>query len=312
MRRTGWLSIGAAAVFCLLAAIPSYAQLGGRGGGRQRQFRFNPAMIQNRMRMMQNAMPQQGPLRLDPARTNESSLLRRNDVRHELLLSGEQQDKITKAILAGQQQLSQQIATTMQDRFAQMRQNRQGFGAMSPQERQAYFQQMREQTQQKINDDVSSQDKVLEQSLTPGQIARLHQLDLQWRTPMALVDSKLADKFAINRDQLSEIKKVEEAFIQQQHTDMRSAFQPPPAPVGSDPNANAAAPLTPQQRMAQTADLMKQADQSLYKVRNDDANNAYHALTPEQKQQWLQMVGKLFYFNPKTEDEVQLSQQGQQ
>ncbi|HLH81255.1 MAG TPA: Spy/CpxP family protein refolding chaperone [Chthonomonas sp.] len=289
----------------------------GRNFGPQAQAGF--ALFQNVM----SRLPQQGPLFLDPTRSNEALLLRRDDVRHELLLSGDQQNQLNQLIIGAQRDTFTQVADAWRQNIEQ---NRQNLRDMTPEERRTFFQQQGQQMETTIAKITDQEDAKLEAVLNDWQKNRLHQLDLQWRTAMALSDDKVADKLNLTPDQRTAIKKIANDFRQLQRRTLMGLFQPEntntntaeanqavpgqqPAPGPQGPPRFDPAQL--QLIMATLPDRARQAEAKMYKARTEYGNKAFAVLTPEQRAQWQSLLGKPFYFNPNTLDDVALAQQQQ-
>ncbi|CEK18906.1 small-conductance mechanosensitive channel [Chthonomonas calidirosea] len=290
----------------------------GRNGNFRLRAQAGFAMFQNIM----SQLPQQGPLFLDPTRSNEALLLRRDDVRHELLLSGDQQNQLNQLIIGVQRDTFTQVANAWRQNIQQ---NRQNLRDMTPEERRAFFQQQGQQMETTVAKITDQEDAKLEAVLDNWQKNRLHQLDLQWRTAMALSDDKVADKLNLTPDQRAAIKKIANDFRQLQRQTLMALFQPnntnevaangavpgqqPPIPGPQGPPRFDPAQL--QQIMATLPDRAKQAEAKMYKARIEYGNKALAVLTPEQRAQWQTLLGKPFYFNPNTLDDVALAQQQQ-
>lgn len=265
-----------------------------------------------------NRLPQQGPLFMDPRGSNEALLLRRDDVRHELMLSGDQQNQLNQLILNARQDTANQIRQLFVQSFQE---NRQNLRDMTPEERQAFFSQQRQEVQTRIGQITTQQDQKLEAVLNDRQKARLHQLDLQWRTPMALVDDQLAAQLNLTPEQKNAIQKITNDFVQLVNQTRLSLFQPQtvaqanegglngnvePGPQGPPPRLD---PSQFQMVLAELPQRAQQAEEKLYKARIKYGEKAAAVLTPEQKQKWQSLVGRPFYFNPNTLDDVALAQQ---
>jgi hypothetical protein len=276
----------------------------GRGFGGPMGFRFGP-----------------GGFMMDPRQSNAMVLLGRPDVQQELGLSQDQRQKIGQI----QRDMAQQRMQKMRD---WMQQNpppsRSDFDSMTPEERQELFQKRQSAMaalQQELQDEEQKQ---LAQVLTDDQQRRLQQLDLQWRTALALADDKLAAKLNLNDQQRQEIQQIWQQYLQTARQTMASLFNrggndrfngPPGGPPGPPPNDQGAPPPPggpggpppgpaggPPQRPfgrgpggfgAQFAQL----EQKLYQQRVDAGKKVLALLTPDQLAQWQQMTGKPFTFH---------------
>ena len=135
----------------------------------------------------------------DPGVSNTSNLLTRSDVRNELMLNGRQ----TEALTDLQNGFPAAMRQQMRDAFQKMRDELGGANPqnMSPEERQQFGEQMRTTRQEAQFAVMADQDKKAEALLTPAQLKRLHELDLQWRGPLALADAKTNEKLNLTPEQ---------------------------------------------------------------------------------------------------------------
>lgn len=311
----------AGALVCLpLAVAPARAQgrfgPGGAGGG-------FVGRIAQRMQQLPAVMT------LDPTHSQESQLLKRDDVRHELMLSGDQQVKLNGLLQQSDQSVAQATGAAWRQQMQQMRQNG-GFRGLSPQERRQVFQENMQAVQTSVGKAVDQQNQTLEAVLTPGQVQRLHELDLQWRTPMALADPKTGDAFAVTPDQHTKLLGVAQAFqttqrgvytkaiqtARQQQQDQAAQnpgqAQPPAAPGQQGRRSFFRAnPAQMQAMFGEVQDLVLQQVPTIEKARTDDGAKAMALLTPEQQQKWSAMTGRPFYFVPGEKEDPNLANQGQ-
>ena len=240
---------------------------------------------------------------VDPSHSAIEILVRRDDVRSQILLSAKQ----LEALNGADKQMQQQIGQKMRDAMSALQ-------SASPQERQAKLQEMQSQAKLISAEYQASQDKKIEAILKPDQWARLRELDLQWRGPMSLSDKKVGEPFRLTTDQRT---KVEAALKQCQDT-QRNAIM---AGIGSftngapgkynrttgGPPASGAAPGNAtkgggggsgfsiplaeevQKRMAEFEKLTQTA------LRTGNTR-VLAMLTQDQKQRWDKALGKPFAF----------------
>jgi hypothetical protein len=269
----------------------------------------------------------------DPTRSAESYLLTRDDVRHELLLDGRQQQDIDEQIKKNQQDSRTKIMAAMQDVRQKTQANGQNPRDMTPEERQAAMQQRQQQIQDAINPILADEDKALEALLNPTQVKRLHQLDLQWRTALALNAPTLADQVALTPDQRPQVTALYQEYQTEQRSIMMGVFGGRRANgrrgnggngqgnngstqdnsgnqngtggnAGGDQNANAqgnnadpnAAPPPPANDPQSVQERLQQAQKEIAKLRKTSSDKVLALLSPEQKAQWTKMTGRAFVF----------------
>ncbi len=311
--------LAVAALLVLTSATVSLAQGGGRGnrgnrggfggfGGAQGGAGFQGGPGQRGMN---------GLNIVDPSRSAVMQLLQRDDVRTELLITAQQREQLDALRTSSQQELQ----TKMREAFQNMRQQQQN-GQGNPNnnvdpnadpatQRQQRRQQM-QTTMQSVQTSVQEdQDKQLAKILTPKQLQRLHELDLQWRGPMALVDPKVGDPFMLTPQEHTTVTSTEQDYRQAQRDAMRTMFagmpgfgrrgqgnangaQANPNAPNGQPNANAQPqpPPTQEELQARRDAAQKQIDKAL----KTDGDKVLAALTPEQKQHWTQLLGRPFTF----------------
>ena len=259
---------------------------------------------------------------VDPTRSSITTLLKRDDVKSEILLSQRQGEEMTTAETKDQDDLNQKVQAARPDRAAMQN--------LSQEDRRAAMQEAR----QKMNDIRKEAgaamdadlDKKAQEVLKPEQIKRLKELDLQWRGPLALADPKVAEQFNLTADQktqiaaiLADYRKSEQATQQETFAAMggrgrrnrggNAAGGATPAPgAPADPNAPAtpapadpnaqAAPATPPQPLDPAAIEAKltEAQGKIDKSRQDGGDKVVALLTDEQKAAWKAAQGKKFTF----------------
>ncbi len=183
---------------------------------------------------------------------------------------------------------------------------------LSPAERQAQQQQIMEKMRTAITGANSDMDKKVEAILTPDQAKRLHELDLQWRGPLAMADPKVADAVQLTPEQHNKIMAVVLEFRQTQNKARQDAFESIfriNRPVQSNPGNNPAPPVSApppppppvnpaqmQQRARDLQDRIRAVSLEVEKARKAQGEKVLALLTPEQQAQWQAMQGKPFIF----------------
>lgn len=133
------------------------------------------------------------------------SLLRMEEVQTELEISPQQKEAIEKMA-------------------EQARGERPDFGSirdMDEDERQAFFEKMRKQGEER----VAQMKEQLEEVLLPQQMARLEEIGLQVRGMQALEDKEVAAKLKITEAQKEELADVREKLQEEMREKMREVFQ---------------------------------------------------------------------------------------
>ncbi|HEV2474087.1 MAG TPA: hypothetical protein VGS41_15530 [Chthonomonadales bacterium] len=245
-----------------------------------------------------------GPVNgVDPMRSAMLQLLQRDDVDYELNIDLNQKSAIANENTAS----AQEMGSKMRDAFQTFRQNRGNFRSMTPEERQYQRTQMQQQMQQAVDQVQVDTEGKLAAILTPAQMKRLKELDLQWRGPLALADPRIADPMNLNQPEHTGIAAALQAYRDAQRTAVRSLFAgvrfPPRLrqPGGGLPlpqsGVQAAPPNPPNppspEELASRRDAAQKAVQAALKQQGD---KVLALLTPAHRQQWLQMTGKPFHF----------------
>ena len=291
----------------------SNAQMGGPGGPRGGWMRPPTAFANN----MMNGT---AFFRVDPDSSAELLLLRRNDVRSALLMDGSQQQKMNKLLVTLQSSQNKAVLDSRMNAFASMRGQFKNFSSLTPQQRQAQLAQMRQQMQQNISGESvkeqQAEDAQLATVLNKWQMNKLHQLDYQFRTPLALDNPDVAKPFKLTAEQASQIKALYDQYMQEERTSITDLLMPaaPPAQTsGSQPATPAERRAAFQQQMQKNLANMNAKMQDLQThgiklaapldaKRQALGKQVLELLNPDQKQMWKKLEGPLFYFNPNTSD----------
>ena len=303
MNRHNLLSIAAlGAVLSLLVVAPrAEAQRGGRNGN-------NGNMMGGMM------MGGPGGFRMvEPTVSNTSQLIKRPDVQTELVLSGRQREQLVEVQQGMVTDMSKRVRENMPD-FRKLRN-------MSPEDRQVEQEKMRQQAQDGVQSAMSGatseMDKKLMTILSPGQMKRLRELDLQWRGTLAVGDKTVGEKFAFTSEQTQQVQQLLGEYTKERNDAMSSAFSgmmgggrggrrgANGAGAGTTPADGTATPTPPTPPAAggrpqfDPADMekrMTEAQASTDKVRLKLNEKALEIFTPEQLALWKTMNGKKFVF----------------
>jgi len=304
MNRHNLLSIAAlGAVLSLLVVAPrAEAQRGGRNGN-------NGNMMGGMM------MGGPGGFRMvEPTVSNTSQLIKRPDVQTELVLSGRQREQLVEVQQGMVTDMSKRVRENMPD-FRKLRN-------MSPEDRQVEQEKMRQQAQDGVQSAMSGatseMDKKLMTILSPGQMKRLRELDLQWRGTLAVGDKTVGEKFAFTSEQTQQVQQLLGEYTKERNDAMSSAFSGMmgggrggrrgangagvATPLLADgtatptPSTPPAAGGRPQFDPADMEKRMTEAQASTDKVRLKLNEKALEIFTPEQLALWKTMNGKKFVF----------------
>src|SRR5262249_35274846 len=132
--------------------------------------------------------------------------------------------------------------------------------------------------------------KRVEEILRPNQIARLHELDLQHRGPLALADPKVAEEAQISQEHRVAIMKINGDY-QSKVQELMQEFMADMRERGLGPGA-AGAPPAPGVRTAQTAPQDFQAmfapvQKKIDPMKKEAGEKAIAVLDEEEKKRWI-------------------------
>ncbi len=244
---------------------------------------------------------------MDPSKTDIMTLIKRQDVQADILLTSAQREKLE----AFDQEVKKQRQGMMSQVFGQFAQ----FGSMTQEERQAKIQEIQEQApdiQKQFTGTIEEQNKKLEKMLSAKQNARLHELDLRWRGAFAMSDQKVSDEMKLDKPAYDKIKAAFEAYQKTQQEGMRSIFagafgnqgggaaqaspdtKAPASAAGAAPQNGAGGFQRP--NFAELQKKMDEAQKKDDKIRKVGEVKLLASLTPEQSKLWTTMLGRKFVF----------------
>ncbi|HLK61549.1 MAG TPA: hypothetical protein VKU00_33685 [Chthonomonadaceae bacterium] len=225
-----------------------------------------------------------GPEYIDPGRSYIHQLLKRNDVRSELLISAQQREALDSTNTQQQQAARLNIpalAIDLKDK--------------SPDELREQLAESTKKIQEYMKTLAAESDKKLASILTPKQMTRLQELDLQWRGPLAMGVKPVADQVKLTNEQAPKAAQLLGEYLQEVSRQMRSGVHI--ANLSSVPGAPASetvggVPSTPAERQAR----MEVAQKEIEKARKALGERALKGITDEQHAQWSTLTGKPFTF----------------
>lgn len=282
-------SFSALSALALLAfSAPSFAQERG-------SFAFSLSGNGGPGIMLGAPMNLRGPAKfgsIDPAYRNTAGLLLRNDVRSELVLSSKQREEV-EALEKGER-----ASAPKPLKFEFKSED----GPSSPEDiREKVERQMREVVSSTMDD----RNKKAEAALRAEQLRRLHQLDLQWRGPLALVDSKLAEELELSLEQRQKVQELYHEYRATQGKIMSEAMkeftetqESNDSQDGSERRSVAVRiripnekEMTPKQKA-----LFEKRDKDIEQARKAQGEKALAVLNDAQKQKWQSLQGRKFTF----------------
>jgi hypothetical protein len=224
---------------------------------------------------------------IDPGTSYLYALLKRIDVGSEIRLNARQREAL-EAAEKNQQEARQQ---QMKEAVGQLTQNLQN---KSPEELKSIMQERSAKMQEQSKNYADSRMKTLATILKPEQLARLKELDLQYRGPMAMGVNEIATLATLNREQSATVAGILKEYRQGVNKALGvgtrlTSFKPGSAPAAAPP----AAPNSEEERVR----LVK-AEKEIRKSRQALGAKALGALADPQRAQWSKLTGKPFEFHP--------------
>ncbi len=230
------------------------------------------------MLSLSGAIKAQGPgmmMMSQPNMSNTLGLLMRPEVQNEIRLDLKQRNALAQL----QENARNRAMQRMRDQFQQMRN-------LSREERQQRMQNMRSEMMTQMQQFQGEINEELKQLLREDQMKRLHQLDLQWRGPMAMTDPKVAEEIKLSQKSRTEINRISSEYQRNVGEIFRSAFeqwQQQGGPRGGAPMPDFQSRLSP---LRQKMDSLKK----------DSEQQVLDLLTPEERSRWNAAIGEPFRF----------------
>jgi hypothetical protein len=225
---------------------------------------------------------------IDPGVSYLYALLKRIDVAQEIRLNARQREALDAAEKNQQEtrqsQLKQGIQVLTQD-----------LQGKSQDEIRFTMTERAQKMQEQVKTFADARMKALASVLKPDQLARLKELDLQYRGPMAMGVNEVADQATLTKEQTSVIAGVLKEYRQEVNKNLNFgvrtiSFKPGSAPAASPP---ASPPNSEEMRVK----LVK-ADKEIRKSRLTLSAKALATLPSQQRAQWSKLSGKPFEFHP--------------
>lgn len=244
---------------------------------------------------------------IDFTRSNARILLQRDDVRGALFLNSKQIEQLEDLDKSSKVDMQQKMQQAMAESFQNLQnnpdlQNLQGGSPDQVKEGLGQLKDILNQSFQKAQEVMQTfqgeQDKKAETLLTKKQLTRLHELDLQWRGPLALSDKKVAEALKTTPEQNSTVDAALKDYLKVQTTALQNIMTQlaQAGPDGGPITPGAITPQAVQGIQQKVADALQSDD--IKKARKKAEDKVLGALTPDQKDQWKKMIGAHFYFRP--------------
>jgi hypothetical protein len=225
---------------------------------------------------------------IDPGTSYLYALLKRIDVAQEIHLNARQREALEAA-----------ETSAHQARQAQMKQSVEAFvttlrGANADELKQALHGRA-QQMQDQAKSFADARMKTLAAILRPEQLARLRELDFQYRGPLAMGVSDVAQQAALNKDQADGVTGLLREYRQEVRRNL-SFTRTAVFKQGAGGRA-AQAPSPPLNSEEMRVKLVK-ADREIRKSRVVLGGKALASLPDAQRAQWSKLQGKPFEFHP--------------
>ena len=222
---------------------------------------------------------------IDPGRSYIHQLIKRDDVRSELFITSQQREALEAA--------EKQQQTAQQQGFQALTGDLQG---KSPDELRSQLTEQAKQIKEQMQNLADAKDKQLASILTPKQMNRLKELDLQFRGPLALGVKPVGDLVKLTPEQSPKeadlLKQYRQEVSQKLGFGARTASfntKGGAAPAQPNPPSQPASPAEAQARMEKAQREIEQARKAL-------GEKALQSVTGEQRTQWSSLTGKTFKF----------------
>jgi hypothetical protein len=228
---------------------------------------------------------------IDPGRTYIYQLIKRDDVRSQILLTARQREALDASDKTQQDAMQQQMKINLQSLGSDLQ-------GKSKEELQAAMQDRARQLQDQIKGMSDERDKRLAAILTPKQLARLKELDLQYRGPLAMGVKPVAELAKLTPEQAPKVfdllkeyrQEVSKQFSLGVKTAGFNSKQGADSPSASNKNSAPAA------TQAEMQAKMEKAKKEIEKARRALGEKALKTLDDEHRAQWSTLTGRPFQF----------------
>ena len=275
--------IAVSALSLTVLGSPALAQRGQKNGG------GFPGFGGQGMPSMSSLMKMAGRSRMiEPTYSNIMVLLNRSDVRGELGLSAKQKEDLD----GQQEQTMQTMIGSIMSKVMERMSDFQTLKDLPEADRKEKMQTFQNEMRGTVESSVKDADKDYEKILTKKQLKRLRELDLQWRSALAIADPTISESLKVTPEQKPEIDKIVAEYRETQQKQMQGAF----GGMGAFGGPGAGAPGAPD--MSAMQEKMEVIRKEQDKIREEKGKKLIALLTDTQKAEWTKMQGIKFKFRP--------------
>lgn len=258
---------------------------------------------------LMNINAQDGIFVIDPGRTYIYDLVKRSDVQSHLLITARQREALEKAEKDFNENIRKRMTQDAKGLAEEIRDK-------SPDELKEYLNERGKKLAETARKGETDREKTLTTVLNAKQIARLKQLDLQWRGSLALGVKPVSDDAQLTKEQTPKTQKLLQDYRKEMSKAMmeamgvrRLASRSGQNDKGGETSVDGAAQErsgrternprkeeSPEERKARLAKLVKE----LEKTRKTLSDKALAELNEEQVSRWSEMTGPKFRFRTNT------------
>lgn len=227
---------------------------------------------------------------IDPGKNYALPLLKREDVQAQLFLSPRQREALDALEKNQQAELQQQIKLSALPSPGDI-------AGKSKEELRAVFTERAVKMREEVQALNSERDKKMAEILTPAQWARLKELDLQWRGPLAMGVKEVAEQAKLTPPQTTGVADLLKTYRQEVNKRMGMGFKTvslaqKPGTGTPLPRSETPPPTTPAEMQAN----LEKTAREIETARKSLGDKALTTISSEQKAQWAALTGKPFVF----------------
>lgn len=228
---------------------------------------------------------------IDPGVSYLYALLKRTDIGTEIRLNSRQREALELAETNQQEARQQQMKNSVSGLIA-------GLQGKSQEEMKAALTERATKLQEEMKANTDTRMKTLLSILRPEQVARLKELDFQYRGPLAMGVREVATLATLN----PELAVKTTGLLNEYRLEVRKNIGGGPRTVSFGPGAGKqtsdAVTSAPPADSEQARGKLVKADQEIRKARQVLGAKALAGLPDPQRAQWSKLTGKPFEFHP--------------
>ena len=224
--------------------------------------------------------------------SNPMGLLRHPEVQSHIALSLRQRQRIEELRGKSMQDLAERMRQTFQ--------GARGAPGQGREDRQKRMEEMQQNVRAQMESSQGDLTKQMEEILRPEQVARLKELDLQYRGPMVLADPRVADQIKIAPNTRVKIAEITTEYTRTSN-ELRSEYMRDFMRSGG-PQSGRVPDLT-----SKSSPLRRKTDP----LKKDAEKRILTLLTPDELSRWEAAIGEKFNFrDPPPQDFTQFRRRG--